>query len=105
MSKERDKKKTTKFQFTALQKRIKLLNAKILLLTEENRRLKAEAREEWRHEASQESVPASEYAPPAPGFADEVFERLRDEVKAEKERHSQELKAKEAAKKPWWKLF
>lgn len=51
----KDKKKSkVGFQFTALQKRIKLLNAKILLLEEKNRKLEAEAREEWRKEASKE---------------------------------------------------
>ena len=64
MAKDKKKLKVS-FQFTALQKRIKLLNAKVLLLEEKNRRLEAEAREEWRHEASQESVPASEDTPSA----------------------------------------
>lgn len=44
------------FQFHALQKRIKLLEAKNLLLTEENRSLKAKARENWRENACNEAA-------------------------------------------------
>lgn len=89
MGKEKSKKKSpVGFQFNALQNRIKLLNAKITVLSEENRRLKAEALEVWRQSATGSLVEALEkdlFNDPKPGMVG-LSEQL-------------------PPKKPWWKLF
>lgn len=72
----KDKKKSkVGFQFTALQKRIKLLEAKNLVLEAKNKELSAQVRKDWRDMAATESEPAI--------YPEDLV----------------------YPKKPWWKLF
>jgi len=89
----KDKKKSkVGFQFTALQKRIKLLNAKLLLLEEKNSRLEAESRENWRSQAAKEG-------------ALHLAAQLEKDLYSTPELKFEGMSAQLPPKKPWWKLF